>query len=103
MDAGEIDMEVTVKEKKEMVIQALTPDQQRGLLSDIKKQHPHMRVADLTQISWEVIEEDKVAGKPRVPPPGQSGSPPPQQQQQQSSGSGSQSSGSSGSGQQGQK
>uniref|UniRef100_A0A0G4FM99 GH3 middle domain-containing protein n=1 Tax=Chromera velia CCMP2878 TaxID=1169474 RepID=A0A0G4FM99_9ALVE len=48
MDAGEIDMEVTVKEKKEMVVQALTPDQQRGLLSDIKKQHPHMRVADLT-------------------------------------------------------
>uniref|UniRef100_A0A0G4I4F7 Uncharacterized protein n=1 Tax=Chromera velia CCMP2878 TaxID=1169474 RepID=A0A0G4I4F7_9ALVE len=57
MDAEEIDMEVTVKEKKEMVIQALMPDQQRGLLSDIKKQHPHMRVADLTQISWEVIEE----------------------------------------------
>uniref|UniRef100_A0A0G4H9Z2 CCHC-type domain-containing protein n=1 Tax=Chromera velia CCMP2878 TaxID=1169474 RepID=A0A0G4H9Z2_9ALVE len=57
MDAEEINMEVTVKEKKEMVIQAFTPDQQRGLLSDIKKQHPHMRVADLTQISWEVIEE----------------------------------------------
>uniref|UniRef100_A0A0G4IBP2 Uncharacterized protein n=1 Tax=Chromera velia CCMP2878 TaxID=1169474 RepID=A0A0G4IBP2_9ALVE len=33
------------------------PDQQRGLLSNIKKQHPDMRVADLTQISWEVIEE----------------------------------------------
>eukprot|EP00820_Chromera_velia_P007578 Cvel_4088.t1-p1 / transcript=Cvel_4088.t1 / gene=Cvel_4088 / organism=Chromera_velia_CCMP2878 / gene_product=hypothetical protein / transcript_product=hypothetical protein / location=Cvel_scaffold174:28318-29028(-) / protein_length=237 / sequence_SO=supercontig / SO=protein_coding / is_pseudo=false len=50
MDAGEIDIEdtMTVKEKKEMVIQALMPDQQRGLLSDIKKQHPHMRVADLT-------------------------------------------------------
>uniref|UniRef100_A0A0G4G2T0 Uncharacterized protein n=1 Tax=Chromera velia CCMP2878 TaxID=1169474 RepID=A0A0G4G2T0_9ALVE len=50
---------------------------------------------------------DKAAGKPRVPPPRQSGSPPPQQQQQQqqqqqSSGSGSQSSGSSGSGQQDQ-
>uniref|UniRef100_A0A0G4HU55 Uncharacterized protein n=1 Tax=Chromera velia CCMP2878 TaxID=1169474 RepID=A0A0G4HU55_9ALVE len=40
-----------------MVVQVLIPDQQRGLLSNIKKQHPHMRAADLIHILWEVIEE----------------------------------------------